>query len=787
MRMPAKEIYKAGLEAFTKKQYKDAIIHFNQLAQEKHDNEAYFWLGNAYFAKKDYDMAFLYLEMAKDYQPTGQENYCNKRKHYAGDSSFYLAKIANLQGNSKKAMDFIQEAIRLDENPHYPALKAGFHVKQGQFMEAIDAYKNAIQICDRALDKVKKPVKYADVIQKYKDLNIRYYLKLVDILTQIKKPTEAYNIELVRCYNKLAKLQPEKVAHYKIKMARKLEVMHDLKSAISVWNEVFEHHNTPELRYEASRVCRKQIEQIQNVQDVKTEDDIARDQFHEMDVNALVKQQYIDNLKTQENLHLQAAISQEMQLNDGIRGHLAREFYRNVQAINADKIPSEKRMETYKNYLNDYPNHKDGLYYLGHLYFLEGARSEALVQFLKVLKIDPKHKPTLNSLFDTIRALNVTDKLPQVDMEVLYAAMKTYPKKIKRWMANELLNESSPLGFYFLQSKAADKDKIQELIHLFPAGKRRNAWLEVACRSKTLSSHSTQNLLFTIVQTPRPEKSRVTGSVREALNQEYAESIKYKIFAGYSVHKGIADHAKIQNMEPCLPKNFDPAMLGQMLRQFYKVAAALYTTKRFLQKDDAPESSPHQLPNGGELIYNNFQKLIQRYSCEEILMAIQAPAIPGAEKVSVVKKADLLLACLDPETILGEKFLVDGNKKNVYKVVKALPEKTVDEITQKRNFYNQIRTKEGSRLYKLFQQADSLFGIGTISVNSGTMKDVYDEETRLESLLPKATNLQKNSMFAGNKAQDDSDLQEWSRLEDVGSPVELPDSDDDTRSDSLEM
>lgn len=693
------ETYKLGLKAYKNKQYKEAILHFKQLAEEKQDNEAYFWLGNAYLANKNYDMAFHNLEMAQQYKPTGKEIWCNKHLNYKADSFFCMAKIASHQGDMTIAMNYIQDAVFLDnKNPQYHALRASFYVAQGKFQDAISSWKSAIAICDAALEQNYNLAS----LQKYTSLAIRYHLKLVDMLKQSqpsKKERVLHHETLARSYYELARLQPEKKVDYLLKTVRLLEKMDRLQKALDIWESMFTNDDmTSELCYEASRVCDKRIKQIEHSGLIKTE----------------VQRSEITRLSELEQDYLQAAIRLANVETDNqqecIRNRLAQIFYRNVSTINENVLPRKTRLLRYKNYLNDHPNHKDGLYYLGNLYYLEEERGEAIIQFLKVLKIDPNHKPALNSLFDTIKTLKKEDDLSQVDMNVLYEVIKTYPKQYKSWLANKLLSEDSPPGSYFLASEAADKDKIHELIHMIPAGKKRDVWLEKACKANREGS---QTALYTIVHRPRPDKSRLSGSVKKTLNQEYAESIKYKTFAAHSVDPTVQDYVKLNIMSLELTKHFDPGMLGQILRQFYNLAAS---------KLASPGLPSISLP-----IY---QQLVAQYSFEEILMAIHAPAIPGAENgKSVVTKEILLLSCLTENTLLGNKFLVNGNKRNLQKVLNALPETEEDAISQKIAILDKMIDGPG-RLYTICHQAESIFG--TVSKKSGMMEELCNDRARLQ-------------------------------------------------------
>jgi tetratricopeptide (TPR) repeat protein len=162
------DIFKIGVDALNKKDYRFAIACFNDvLCHESKDSEAYFYLGLAHHGKGEYANAI------KDFSETIRLNskhaqaYTNRGNAYAALKNYKnaiadhtkaiqldpkLAQAYTNRGNTyktmgdKRAIEDFSAAIRL--NPKDPSP----HVERGSIYLEGDNFDKAIQDFNRALD-----------------------------------------------------------------------------------------------------------------------------------------------------------------------------------------------------------------------------------------------------------------------------------------------------------------------------------------------------------------------------------------------------------------------------------------------------------------------------------------------------------------------------------------------------------------------------------------------------------------------------------------------------------
>ena len=103
---PLTTTYEAGQKAFAEKKYDDAITIFKALidggiAEDQADNCRY-WMGEAYFGKKDYAEAVKQFESVLQYKTSEKK----------GDAYFMLGRSYELQGDKAKAKEMFEKVVK---------------------------------------------------------------------------------------------------------------------------------------------------------------------------------------------------------------------------------------------------------------------------------------------------------------------------------------------------------------------------------------------------------------------------------------------------------------------------------------------------------------------------------------------------------------------------------------------------------------------------------------------------------------------------------------------------
>jgi len=372
------------------------------------------------------------------------------------------------------------------------------------------------------------------------------------------------------------------------------------------------------------------------------------------------------------------------------------------------QAPKQKRDWAVRE-LNRLLNKKSSLahYYFAALIHAETRDYNALVHYCKAIELNPFLQDAYNGLYEFL-----TTKPAQCPSNFKFPSnfikiIQEFPQSAKRIaLAKMLLDDNVEVGRVFI-NRATTIDSIYALIQLIPVEpvNERMVYLEKAC-TKGNRLYVAEYLGFTL----KAMQTELAGYKTKALilsaeGQGHDDVILEKLIGSLDKEFISGDYV------------FDPEKISQIIKQFNKTANA------------APASSPLRNKYGAFICKCNADYLLKLIVHDEML----------------VNRNEFLLDCLDKNTILGNKFLIQ--KPDKYKLrdcILALSEYTPEALLAKKVILEKVLNKH--------QDFVTLFWTphhpgATVSVKTGTLLIFAQELSRIEKKLAEKTI--KNDSFMG--------------------------------------
>lgn len=653
----------------------------------------YGYVTAAYGKKSLYQEAINYFNLVISLEQTHHE------PKYSADACFHIAIIYKELAKQEEAIIWIQQALIFKPGDGiFSELLAGLIKKQDP-LKAIALYESALVEFESSLEHKKICLTtYKHLAQLYKGLNtekadksaLGYYIKAVNM---------AKGKEKIACLIHMATIE-NKHKNY----ARTIELY---KAAMEAETK---GHENPEHRLLLVAVLKKLQKSFQNP-DRAIQEEIE----HYLDEATKIQSVKTDRSNTSE-------------YNDNLIKFYYYTYLQDKEKFKihpqADSFPYTNAIDNFKKILKKDPNNIKAHHYIGYINLQMGKYLEAIKHYGKVLSLNKTYAPVHEELYKVLTHKSFNLSAKSLTIATLLELIKHQPDiEKKTHVLKCILDINNPLGQYCFSLNEMDKDTIYTVIKMMPDRNDRIRFLELSTETEV------NNPIAKRCQEIRKIKSGLLGSTVEDMKADLTTLTQYRDFLTLCRTPTNDDPEQffINLQQNICPRKFelfkskpDLIKVGHLIRQF--------------NQRGSYNLSDYHLP---------YCKFINQFDTKDLLTAIFERQIIGAQDFYCSTFKEILWSCLDINTPLGQKMVVDGNKKILWKIIKALPVTNLTEKGEKVALLEQIRYgnkpflnpgRNEKRLFEIFHQATDL--LGTVSDEKGTMKELMD---MLRVLAPEKT------------------------------------------------
>lgn len=396
-----------------------------------------------------------------------------------------------------------------------------------------------------------------------------------------------------------------------------------------------------------------------------------------------------------------------------------------------DSYPGTNAIYNFKKILKKDSNNIKAHYYLGYIYFQMDRYLDAIKHYGKVLSLNNTFALAHERVYELLTNEKFSVPPKSLTIATVLELVKHQPDIHKKTQVLKcILDINSPLGNYCLFLEEMDKDTIYSVIKMMPDRNDRIKYLELS------TEEVANNPLAKRCQQKRQLKSGLSGSTLEDMKADLRTLTHYRDFLAL---------CKLAAAEPekqffVLELNVCPIRKFELFKSKPDLVKVGHIIRQFNWQGSNTKSGFHKT-------YCDF---INKLDTKDLLTAIFERQIIGANDLNCSTFKEILWSCLDINMPLGQKLMVDGNKKILWEIIKALPETNPLEQGEKAELLEQIiygndmleknidvdvdesllkLAPSEQRLFEIFHQAADLFG--TVSEEKGTKKEMIDMLRRL--------------------------------------------------------
>jgi len=367
-------------------------------------------------------------------------------------------------------------------------------------------------------------------------------------------------------------------------------------------------------------------------------------------------------------------------------------------------------------------------YNLGYVYSLQNNLFAAIANYSAAISMNfvAAHEKLYVLLKEIKPEYRFPDEIPGIWLSKLTDAILTHPDRLKKTdLLGFLLNDEHPLGKFFFQH-ITNVQYIEYLISKIPCKQVREQYLTRAVVwDKGKESFDKQDTLYKICHPTSITFEFFTSNEKvyveqmrhslELIQKEKMSKSEETAFVRISQQKALL-HVKFDSLLTEISRSSNPGlqmrMRGCIIRQFDEAA---------------------QLEAGAS-IAPKYHVFIYAMKAENVYHAIMSRDLSGIV-YSRENRKRILFNCLNPDTILGKKFLIKDNKKLVEQIILALPEITTEDKEEKitllkRALYKQETLPKQALLYEIMHHAR--YGGSVSPLKEGTLKTLTEALERLE-------------------------------------------------------
>lgn len=724
MKSAAEQLFDIGCTQLTNEQYRAAFDTFVKVLASHKDSQSQLAKGEvlsqdeqreeeAITAKYFYNYAFacyayvmathgkqeLYQEVIKYSNLVISLEQMHHEKRYSANACFHTALIYKELGKQEEAIIWIQQALTFKPGDGIFNVLLADLIKKQDPLKAIACYENALLAFETSLIE-------------HKEIHLATYENLAQLHVSLK--TEEADKLAIAYYDKAKSMVSDNASiPYLIQIAKIEQKNKNYDTAIKYYEAAIQAEakgdETPEYRLLVVSAYKDRQKSLNN------RDKQENIQAH-LKAASLIQRDKIDSTakNTPERIDALIELYFYVYLYD-------KEVASNYVDDEVKLYASTDAIENFKSILKKDPNNIKAHQHLAYIYFQRDMYLDAIKHYGKALSLNNTFVPGLYQVL-TNEQFNVPPK--SLTVATLLGLIKHQPDiEKKTHLLKCILDIKNPLGMYCFSLDEMDKDVIYSVIKMMPDRNDRISYLKLSTETPA------NNPLAKRCQQIRKMKSGLSGSTLEDMKADLSTLTQYHDFL--TLCKRAADEPNQfffgLELNACPVRKFelfkskpDLIKVGHLIRQFNG------------QGSDA-KSDFHAK-------YCNF---INKLDTKDLLMAIFERQIIDAKELYRSTFKEILWSCLDINTPLGQKMMVDGNKKILWEIIKALPVTNPIEQGEKAALLEQIRygnkplLKPGpneKRLFEIFHQAADL--LGTVSDEKGTMKEVMN---MLRVLAPEKT------------------------------------------------